>query len=123
MSWMSSANYTGHLCGRCHQPSPTGSGHKHMTDCVQACLDQIVKLKGQVADLRAVCLESNAVCLCGCPDSEHERYDDGEGCGHDDHECVRASVTVADMIFAGRRHVQELLRENHRIVESHGHDL
>ncbi len=49
--------------------------------------------------LTTVCNESNAVCACGCANDEHESYgEDGESCGHDDHECVRTSLVVSCML-------------------------
>lgn len=41
----------------------------------------------------------NTVCLCGCPDSEHESYDeDGESCEQDDHECIRVAPAVLEIV-------------------------
>lgn len=49
----------------------------------------------RIGELEALLRECNAVCLCGCPDSEHESYgEDGESCGHDDHECIRVPKAV-----------------------------
>lgn len=49
----------------------------------------------RVPELESLLRECNAVCLCGCPDSEHESYgEDGESCGHDDHECIRVAPAV-----------------------------
>ena len=28
------------------------------------------------------------VCLCGCPVADHDRYEEGLSCAHDDHECL-----------------------------------
>jgi hypothetical protein len=54
--------------------------------------------KEDMALVREVLFESNAVCACGCPDADHENYDDGESCEHDDHECVRTSKAVLAML-------------------------
>ena len=48
----------------------------------------------EVARLTALLRECNAVCLCGCPDSEHEADECGESCGNDDHECIRVPRAV-----------------------------
>lgn len=48
----------------------------------------------EVARLTALLRECNAVCLCGCPDSEHEADDCGESCGNDHHECIRVAPAV-----------------------------
>lgn len=53
----------------------------------------------EVAHLTAFLRECNAVCLCGCPESEHESYgEDGESCGHDDHECIRVAPAVLEIV-------------------------
>lgn len=48
----------------------------------------------RIGELEALLRECNAVCLCGCPDSEHEADECGESCGHDDHECIRVAPAV-----------------------------
>lgn len=48
----------------------------------------------RIAELESLLRECNAVCLCGCPDSEHEADECGESCGHDDHECIRVAPAV-----------------------------
>ena len=52
---------------------------------------EVERLTGELADERVVC-------LCGCPDAEHEsRLDDGESCGHDDHDCIRVCPAALDV--------------------------
>ena len=48
----------------------------------------------RIAELESLLRECNAVCLCGCPDSEHEADECGESCGNDDHECIRVPRAV-----------------------------
>ena len=49
----------------------------------------------RIAELESLLRECNAVCLCGCPDSEHESYgEDGESCGDEEHECIRVPSAV-----------------------------
>ena len=48
----------------------------------------------RIAELESLLRECNAVCLCGCPDAEHEADECGESCGHDDHECIRVAKAV-----------------------------
>lgn len=48
----------------------------------------------RIAELESLLRECNAVCLCGCPDSEHEADECGESCGHDNHECIRVPKAV-----------------------------
>lgn len=49
----------------------------------------------EVARLTALLRECNAVCLCGCPASEHESYgEDGESCADEGHECIRVAPAV-----------------------------
>ena len=63
---------------------------------------RLTAAEGRVSELESLFRECNAVCLCGCPDSEHESYDeDGESCGDEEHVCIR----VAPAVLA---HVQEI---------------
>ena len=48
----------------------------------------------RIAELESLLRECNAVCLCGCPDAEHEADECGESCGHDNHECIRVPKAV-----------------------------
>ena len=48
----------------------------------------------RIGELETLLRECNAVCLCGCPDAEHEADECGESCGHDDHECIRVAKAV-----------------------------
>jgi hypothetical protein len=55
----------------------------------------------QRLDLLAVCHESNAVCVCGCPDKDHESYgEEGEACQNEMHECIRTSKAVYAIVHA-----------------------
>src|ERR1017187_9603380 len=48
-----------------------------------------------IAALRAALAETTGVFLCGCPPEDHESYgEDGESCGHDDHECIRTCRAI-----------------------------
>lgn len=50
----------------------------------------------------------NAVCLCGCPASEHEdNGEDGEQCEHEDHECLRVAPAVLEIVGRVRRERDE----------------
>ena len=59
--------------------------------------------RDEVARLTALLHECNAVCLCGCPDGDHEADECGESCGHDDHECVRVPKSVLAYVETLRR--------------------
>ena len=60
--------------------------------------------EASLAEREALLHECNAVCLCGCPESEHESYgEDGESCGHDDHECLRVPKSVLAYVETLRR--------------------
>ena len=48
----------------------------------------------RIAELESLLRECNAVCLCGCPDSEHEADECGESCDDEDHECIRVPRAV-----------------------------
>jgi hypothetical protein len=52
--------------------------------------------------------EDNAVCVCGCSNSEHENVsEEGESCEHDDHECIRTCEGVVQIVTGLRK---ELIR-------------
>lgn len=43
-------------------------------------------------------LGDRAVCICGCPDADHDNYDeDGEGCGNIEHQCLRVASGVLEI--------------------------
>jgi len=65
----------------------------------------------RIAELESLLRECNAVCLCGCPESEHESYgEDGESCGHDDHECIRVAPAVLEIVQRYRVALSDALR-------------
>ena len=75
-------------------------------------LDVIDAQAHELAVLREVAAESNAVCACGCPAEDHEHYgEDGEACAHEDHECVRTSRAVLSMLAALRAQVETIREE------------
>ena len=71
---------------------------KALADAVRALLAAGPEAKApghdRIAELESLLRECNAVCLCGCPDAEHEADECGESCGHDDHECIRVAKAV-----------------------------
>ena len=74
------------------------------TDPCPTCRPAPSPASDEVARLTALLHECNAVCLCGCPESEHESYgEDGESCGHDDHECLRVPRSVLAYVETLRR--------------------
>lgn len=42
--------------------------------------------------------DASSVCACGCPDAEHESYEEGLSCANDQHDCVRTSAAVLSML-------------------------
>jgi hypothetical protein len=73
-------------------------------DAIDATLAELAALRQQAA-------EDRAVCLCGCPEAEHEsRMDDGETCGHDDHECIRVPPAVLVIVQQLRQRLAEVER-------------
>lgn len=64
----------------------------------------------RIAELESLLRECNAVCLCGCPDSEHEADECGESCGHDDHECLRVAPAVLEIVQRYRVALSDALR-------------
>src|ERR1017187_5478536 len=86
-----------------------------------------------IAALRAALAETTGVFLCGCPPEDHESYgEDGESCGHDDHECIRtcraiqtlytrrsaalkkAEEVIKTLTIADDRHFDEMSKRGHR---------
>jgi hypothetical protein len=59
---------------------------------------RLTAAEGRVAELESLLRECNAVCLCGCPDADHEADECGESCGHDEHECIRVAPAVLDYV-------------------------
>lgn len=82
--------------------------------------ERLAEYKAENAALReelertyANLIESNAACVCGCPDSEHESYeDDGLSCGKDEHECIRSSVAVAELMTRKCKELERVKRFN-----------
>ena len=63
------------------------------TDEVKAEADA---LRAENARIEEVCVESNAVCICGCPSEDHEQYDEGgESCADETHTCIRVCESAA----------------------------
>ena len=70
-------------------------------------------LEAEKAALLEVLKESNAVCVCGCPNEQHENYgEDGEACEDDTHECNRASRAVLASVAKLRAEKAALQQEN-----------
>lgn len=42
----------------------------------------------RIKELEEELATEREVCLCGCPINDHEIYDDGISCEHEDHECL-----------------------------------
>lgn len=62
-----------------------------LAEILAAALDEIEVLN-------EVYHEDNAVCLCGCPLSEHENNgEDGEQCDHEGHVCLRTCPAIRDL--------------------------
>ena len=75
-----------------------------LRDEVSAQTARAEEAEASLAEREALLHECNAVCLCGCPESEHESYgEDGESCGHDDHECLRVPKSVLAYVETLRR--------------------
>jgi hypothetical protein len=71
---------------------PTWDLSRNDMAAIRHALDTIDTLEGGLA-------LDNAICLCGCPSSEHESYgEDGESCGVDGHECIRVAPAVLEIV-------------------------
>ena len=70
---------------------------------------QVITLTAERDALTTVCHESNEVCLCGCPLSEHENYgEDGESCADETHQCVRTSKAVRMIVTRAEQRLATL---------------
>ena len=84
-------------CGGCGGLGwiPAGDEQLGCIDCNgKGTIEPAPPADAEVARLTALLRECNAVCLCGCPESEHEADECGESCGHDNHECIRVPRAV-----------------------------
>jgi len=76
---------------------------------------RIAELEREIAELTARVHADNAVCLCGCHESEHESHgEDGESCAEPNHECLRVPVAARDYaakLRALNERMEELIRE------------
>jgi len=81
-------------------------------------------LEAEKAALLEVLKESNAVCVCGCPNEQHENYgEDGEACEDDTHECNRASRAVLASVAKLRAEKAALQQENETLRQHLGDAL
>lgn len=77
-----------------------GSGCGELTDAGERAWAEaesmpVRSVPSRIDELTVLLRESNAVCLCGCPESEHESYgEDGESCADEGHECIRVAPAV-----------------------------
>ena len=84
---------------------------KDLCERAQVRITQNVPVIEQRDNAESVCRESNAVCVCGCEPKDHESLgEDGECCGHEDHECIRTSRSVAKIVADLRARVTELTK-------------
>jgi hypothetical protein len=51
------------------------------------------RLAGELEEWKRAATEDMA-CICGCSDIDHETYDEGASCDHDDHWCLWAPISV-----------------------------
>lgn len=79
---------------------PAGDEQLGCIDCNgKGTIEPAPPAGAEVARLTALLRECNAVCLCGCPESEHESYgEDGESCADEGHECIRVAPAVLEIV-------------------------
>lgn len=81
-----------------------------VAEVAKARLERLAAAEAEVKRLTERVEEDNAVCLCGCPPDAHESLgEDGESCGHDDHECLRVAPAVATLFASLRARAQRLV--------------
>lgn len=89
-----------HAAGvECEWCGNDGSGCGELTDAGERAWAEaesmpVRSVPSRIDELTVLLRECNAVCLCGCPDSEHEADECGEDCGRDNHECIRVPKAV-----------------------------
>lgn len=80
--------------------------------------DALVKTEAERDALAARLAEDNAVCLCGCPLSEHEdNGEDGEQCEVEDHVCLRTYAAIMQ-IYVAQRAVRVAAEQGREAAES-----
>lgn len=101
-------------CGGCGGLGwiPAGDEQLGCIDCNgKGTIEPAPPAGAEVARLTALLRECNAVCLCGCPESEHESYgEDGESCADEGHECIRVAPAVLEIVQRYRVALSDALR-------------
>lgn len=94
-----------HAAGvECEWCGNDGSGCGELTDAGERAWAEaesmpVRSVPSRIDELTVLLRECNAVCLCGCPESEHESYgEDGESCGDEKHECIRVAPAVLEIV-------------------------
>lgn len=95
----------GHICSPCQEDM--NEGWAPCDTCMRAVGGR--RLVAEVEQLTVIANESNAVCACLCPVNEHENYgEEGESCENPNHECVRTSHAVANILAARKADIERL---------------
>lgn len=68
--------------------------HHGASDTYLFIANDIQAVIAHLGALRRALNEYTSVCACGCPLSEHDVYEEGESCEHDNHHCNRVSKAV-----------------------------
>ncbi len=93
-------------------PDRTHDSERIIAQDISDAADEIERLRLALAEAHARIALDNAVCLCGCPASEHEdNGEDGEQCEHEDHECLRVAPAVLEIVGRVRLALAEATRE------------
>lgn len=103
------------LWGAAHATNAYGRAVVGLASALRALLAAGPEAKApghdRIAELESLLRECNAVCLCGCPDSEHESYgEDGESCADEEHECIRVAPAVLEIVQRYRVALSDALR-------------
>lgn len=66
---------------------------------------RLTAAEGRARELESLLRECNAVCLCGCPEADHEADECGEGCEDPEHTCVRVPEAVLGYVQSLREQI------------------
>ena len=85
---------------------------------LDALIAEARRARASDAALRAALAETTGVFLCGCPPEDHESYgEDGESCGHDDHECIRTCRAIQTLYTRRSAALKKAEEENERLLK------
>lgn len=118
IAWVQSTRQDAEFISACLAQAPLFEELLAESTRLRAQLSRSETASAENTRLRAVLAESAAVCACGCSDVDHESYgEDGESCGHDDHECYRTSPAASSALSTLRAQLAQQAQQIAALVE------